>query len=83
MMRLHKYLALCGVASRRNAEKIISEGRVAVNGRIVSEMGFQVNEESDRVEMDSVLLSIQKEKYYIAYNKPLGEITTVSDPEGR
>ena len=83
MMRLQKYLALCGVASRRNAEKIISDGRVTVNGLVISEMGFQVNEESDKVELDSVPLFIQEEKHYIAYNKPLGEITTVSDPEGR
>ena len=54
MMRLQKYLALCGVASRRNAEKIISDGRVTVNGLVISEMGFQVNEESVKVEMDSV-----------------------------
>ena len=49
MMRLQKYLALCGVASRRNAEKMIAEGRVAVNGQVSSEMGQQVDENADTV----------------------------------
>ena len=83
MMRLQKYLALSGVASRRNAEKMIADGRVAVNHITVTEMGVQVDECSDLVEVDGAAVSIQEEKHYIAYNKPLGEVTTVSDPEGR
>ena len=83
MMRLQKYLALCGVASRRTAEKMILEGHVSVNGAPVTVMGFQVDEEHDRVEVDGAPVSVQEQKYYIAYNKPLGEVTTVSDPEGR
>ena len=83
MMRLQKYLALSGVASRRNAEKMILEGRISVNHRTVTEMGFLVNENCDLVEADGNPVSIQNEKHYIAYNKPVGEVTTVSDPEGR
>lgn len=83
MMRLQKYLALSGVASRRNAEKIIADGRVSVNHCIVTEMGVQVDENADVIEVDGNPVSIQEEKHYIAYNKPLGEVTTVSDPEGR
>ena len=83
MMRLQKYLALSGVASRRNAEKMIADGRVAVNHLTVTEMGFQVDELNDLVEVDGSAASIQEEKHYIAYNKPVGEVTTVSDPEGR
>ena len=83
MMRLQKYLALSGVASRRNAEKMIIEGRVSVNHMPVTAMGLQVDETSDLVEVDGNPVSIQEEKHYIAYNKPLGEVTTVSDPEGR
>lgn len=83
MMRLQKFLALSGVASRRNAEKMISEGRVSVNHCRVTEMGIQVDEKSDMVEVDGTVVSIQEEKHYIAYNKPIGEVTTVSDPEGR
>ena len=83
MMRLQKYLALSGVASRRAAEKMIAEGRVAVNRLIVTEMGTQVDETADLVEVDGKPVSPQEEKQYIAYNKPIGEVTTVSDPEGR
>ena len=82
-MRLQKYLALSGVASRRNAEKMILDGRVAVNHVTVTEMGVQVDELNDLVEVDGKTVSIQEEKHYIAYNKPLGEVSTVNDPEGR
>ena len=82
-MRLQKYLALCGIASRRNAEKMILEGRVCVNHARVTVMGFQLDEDKDFVEVDNMPVSIQKRKYYIAYNKPIGEVCTVSDPEGR
>lgn len=83
MMRLQKYLALSGVASRRASEKLIAEGHVAVNGRVVTEMGVQVDETSDRVTVDGAPVAIEAEKHYLAYNKPMGEVTTVSDPEGR
>ncbi len=83
MMRLQKYLALSGVASRRNSEKLIADGHVAVNGQVVTEMGVQVDELRDQVTVDGTLCQIQEEKHYLAYNKPIGEVTTVSDPEGR
>ncbi len=82
-MRLQKYLASCGVASRRNAEKMMTEGRVAVNGQIVTELGTQVDEMHDVVQVDGITVRPETEKVYIAYNKPAGEVTTVSDPEGR
>ncbi|MGN0778985.1 MAG: pseudouridine synthase [Aristaeellaceae bacterium] len=83
MMRLQKYLALSGVASRRASEKLIAEGHVAVNGQVITEMGVQVDEVSDRVTVDGVPVHLEEEKHYLAYNKPIGEVTTVSDPEGR
>ena len=82
-MRLQKYLALCGVASRRAAEKLIQEGHVSVNGEIVTAMGIQVDESTDDVYVDRQPVRPETEKHYIAYNKPVGEVTTVSDPEGR
>jgi len=82
-MRLQKYLAQCGVASRRAAEKMISDGIVSVNGRTVTEMGFQIDEQSDQVCVDGRPVSPESEKHYLAYYKPAGEVTTVSDPEGR
>ena len=83
MMRLQKFLASCGVASRRNAEKIILDGRVSVNGQIVNELGTQVDELNDVVQVDGVTVHTEPEKHYLAYNKPVGEVTTASDPEGR
>ena len=83
MMRLQKYLALSGIASRRASEKLIAEGHVTVNGQVVTEMGVQVDETADRVAVDGVPATLETEKHYLAYHKPIGEVTTVSDPEGR
>ncbi|MBQ1859749.1 MAG: rRNA pseudouridine synthase [Clostridia bacterium] len=83
MMRLQKYLALSGVASRRTSEKLIAEGHVMVNGRKITEMGVQIDENHDRVFVDGKPVHIETEKHYLAYNKPIGEVTTSSDPEGR
>ena len=82
-MRLQKYLASCGVASRRNAEKIILDGRVTVNGETITELGTQVDEGADTVCVDGKAVYPETEKHYLAYNKPVGEVTTVHDPEGR
>lgn len=82
MMRLQKYLAMSGVASRRASEKLIAEGHVAVNGVTITEMGVQVSE-NDQVTVDGNLVHLEEEKHYLAYYKPMGEVTTVSDPEGR
>ena len=82
-MRLQKYLASCGVASRRNAEKIILDGRVTVNGETITELGTQVDEGADTVCVDGKTVYPETEKHYLAYNKPVGEVTTVHDPEGR
>lgn len=83
MMRLQKYLAMSGVASRRASEKLIAEGHVAVNGQVITEMGVQVDEAADRITVDGAPVFIEEEKHYLAYYKPVGEVTTVSDPEGR
>ena len=82
-MRLQKYLAGCGIASRRNAEKMILEGRVSVNGQVIQTLGTQVDEAADVVQVDGITVHPEEEKHYLAYNKPVGEVTTVSDPEGR
>lgn len=82
MMRLQKYLALSGVASRRASEKLIAEGHVTVNGVTITEMGVQVSEE-DQVMVDGLAVHPEVEKHYLAYHKPIGEVTTTSDPEGR
>ena len=81
-MRLQKFLALSGVASRRASEKLIAKGHVTVNGKVITEMGVQV-EDTDVIAVDGKPVAIQEEKHYIAYYKPIGEVTTSSDPEGR
>ncbi len=81
-MRLQKYMAECGAASRRKAEEMIAQGRVTVNGLPVTEMGVQV-EEGDEVRLDGRVIRPETEKRYVIYHKPAGEVTTVSDPEGR
>lgn len=83
MIRLQKYLAQCGVASRRASEIIIREGRVSVNGAVITEMGTCIDESKDTVCVDGAMIQPEAEKHYIAYNKPIGEVTTASDPEGR
>lgn len=78
-LRLQKYLAECGVASRRKCEEFITEGRVKVNGNIV-ELGFKVNPDKDQVEFDGKLIKQDKKDFtYILLNKPIGVVTTAED----
>jgi 23S rRNA pseudouridine2605 synthase len=81
-MRLQRYLAQAGVASRRKAEILIVEGHVKVNGKKVTELGTKVNAGKDEVIVDGKLLSREETVYYVL-NKPKGYLTTVSDPQGR
>lgn len=83
MMRLQKYLARSGVASRRNSEIIIAAGRVTVNGHVVSELGTSVDENVDVVAVDGEVVKIAAEKVVLALNKPCGFVTTMDDPQGR
>ena len=80
--RLHKYLARCGVASRRAAEIIISEGRVTVNGELIMEMGFKVDPERDQIKVDGGTIKPESPAY-VLLNKPKGVLTTLSDPRRR
>lgn len=83
MLRLQKYIADCGAASRRGAEDLIKAGRVSVNGETVREMGVKVDENKDIIELDGVRLKTQSKMIYIMLNKPVGFVTTVSDDKGR
>lgn len=78
-MRINKYIASCGVASRRKAEEIILQGRVKVNGKTVEELSFSVDEDNDIVEIDNEQIGLDEKKVYIVLNKPEGYITTVKD----
>ena len=82
-MRLNKYIADSGVASRRGADKLIEEGRVRVNGKKVTELGASVNESNDTVSVDGVKIRPASRRVYIMLNKPKGCITAVKDDRGR
>ncbi|MBI5414010.1 rRNA pseudouridine synthase [Candidatus Peregrinibacteria bacterium] len=74
-MRLHKHIADLGIASRREAERLIAEGAVKVNGKVVTEMGIKIDPEKDAVEVSEKTLAEKKEKLiYIAMNKPKGYV---------
>ncbi|NLZ49978.1 MAG: rRNA pseudouridine synthase [Clostridiales bacterium] len=81
--RLQKYMAHCGVASRRKCEELILDGKVKVNNQIVKELGTKVNPSMDKVEVDGVLIKPEERKIYIALNKPVGYVTTVKDEKNR
>ncbi|HEV2106041.1 MAG TPA: pseudouridine synthase, partial [Candidatus Eisenbacteria bacterium] len=82
-VRLNKLLAERGVASRRHCDQLIAEGRVRVNGEVVTEPGVRVEEQRDRVTVDGKPLAGASRPVYYALNKPVGVITTLDDPEGR
>lgn len=83
MERLNKYLASTGVASRRGADKLIADGKVKVNGKVVIELGTTINEKNDTVTVDDVIVKKETDLKYIMFYKPKGCITTVSDEKGR
>ena len=83
LVRLQKFMADCGVASRRACEALIDEGRVKVNGKIVKTQGAKIDPINTKVEVDNELISATTTKTYVAFNKPAGILSTMSDPEGR
>lgn len=81
-IRLQKYLAEAGIASRRKCEELILDGKIEVNGKVVTELGTKVTE-NDKVKYIGKLISPVEEKIYILLNKPIGYVTTVKDQFGR
>ncbi|MBE7026271.1 MAG: rRNA pseudouridine synthase [Ruminococcaceae bacterium] len=79
IVRLQKYIAMCGAASRRHAEQFITSGRVKVDGKLVCELGTKVEIGANRVSLDGKELELEKKKYYIMLNKPYGYISAVKD----
>lgn len=80
--RLQKYIAKSGFASRRKAEDMIKEGRVTVNGKVITEMGFKLGSR-DKVIVDDIEIREEKKKYYILLNKPKRVVTSAKDDRGR
>ena len=82
MTRLNKYIAECGITSRRKSEELILQGRISVNGKIVKDLSFKVNPETDEVKFDGEKIGPQKHLYFLM-NKPKGTITTTKDEKKR
>ncbi len=81
-IRIQKIIAMMGIASRRKAEELILSGRVMVNGKLAI-IGMKADPERDHIKVDGKLLTKPEPKVYLAFNKPRGVITSLSDPEGR
>src|SRR6202050_677519 len=81
--RLQKLLAHAGIASRRRSEQLILEGRVTVNGAVITELGTKADPERDHIKVDGKRVGAPEHLVYLAMNKPKNVLTTVSDPEGR
>ncbi|HET8733757.1 MAG TPA: pseudouridine synthase, partial [Anaeromyxobacteraceae bacterium] len=82
-VRLQKFLAEAGLASRRKAEEIIQSGRVRVNGQVVTELGTKVDPARDLVVVDGAPVERRTARRYVLLYKPPGCVTTLSDPQGR
>lgn len=83
-LRVQKFLARAGVASRRGSEDLMTAGRVTVNGEVVTELGAKVDPRTDVVAVDGRIVDVSDSgPVYLALNKPVGYITTMSDPHGR
>ncbi len=82
-MRINKYLALCGVASRRKSEEYIKDGKVSVNGKILTDLSYKVNIKSDTICLNGEKLSLPQNYVYYKLNKPKGYMCTASDDRNR
>jgi pseudouridine synthase len=79
-VRLNKFLAQAGVASRREADRMITEGRVSVNNTVIEELGVQIDPTKDSVRVDGRNIKKEKEELYLLLNKPAGYLVTLKDP---
>ena len=81
-MRINKFLATCGFGSRRSCESLVSAGRVAVNGKVVTDLAFNVSEK-DKVKVDGKIASLPSKFTYLMMHKPKGYVCTLSDDRNR
>lgn len=82
-IRLQKYLASAGIASRRKCEELILEGKIEVNGKIITELGTKIDPKKDEVKYNGKIVKSEEEKVYILLNKPIGYVTTAKEQFGR
>lgn len=83
LVRLNKYIADCGIASRRKADELILHNKIMVNQMLISEPGFKIDPEKDIVWVDGKEIKPESKKVYILLNKPVGYVTTAKDQFGR
>ncbi|MCB0349585.1 MAG: rRNA pseudouridine synthase [Bdellovibrionales bacterium] len=83
LVRLNKYIASCGVASRRKADWLILDGKVRVNGKTITEVGVQVDPVRDAIVVNNKLIRAIQDNVYVMFHKPAKVVTTMNDPEGR
>jgi len=82
-VRLQKLMAAAGVGSRRVCENLIEQGRVEVDGQVVTELGVRIDPKRQAVHVDGVRVSLDEDRVYLAFNKPKGVVTTMNDDLGR
>jgi len=82
-MRLNKFIAHSGVASRRKADELILAGKVKINGEVVDDLGIIVDEEKDQVEVNGAPINLIDKKIYVALNKPLGYLCSAKNWQGK
>jgi len=83
MMRLNKYLANAGIASRRKCDDLIIAGRIKVNGEVITALGYRVNENKDKIQYDDRVVKAETQFKYLLLNKPTGYVSTVKDEFNR
>lgn len=83
MMRINKFISLCGIASRRAADTLVADGRVQVNGETVTDLGHQIDEANDVVSVDGKTAVLPRKTKVILFHKPAGCVCTKDDPQGR
>lgn len=83
MIRLNKYIAECGVCSRRSADTLIQSGKVCVNGEVVTNLGIKIDETIDNVKVNNKIIKKENKLVYIMLNKPKGYVTTSKEQFGR
>lgn len=83
MIRINKYIAKCGICSRRKADELIVNGKVSINGNVNTNLGFMIDENKDIVKIDNKEIKVEEDKVYIMLNKPKGYVTTNNEQFGR
>lgn len=83
LVRINRYLSICGIASRRKADDLVLEGKVTVNGKVMTDLGFKINPRKDKVFVEGKQIAQVHDYLYLVMNKPKDAITTLSDEKGR